>query len=64
MRLEYILVLKVLLAQVTLKRSFVVVHLLMHRQMRELLEHLGADLALIGAPVLMRGAHVTAQRVR
>lgn len=34
MRLEHILVLEVLLAQVTLERPFVVVHLLMHRQMR------------------------------
>lgn len=64
MRLEYILVLEVLLAQMTLKRTLVVMHLLVHRQVRQLLEHLGADLALIRTAVLVRGADVTAQRVR
>lgn len=32
--------------------------------MRQLLEHLGADLTLIRTAVLVRGAHVTAQGVR
>lgn len=32
--------------------------------MRQLLKHLGADLALIGATILVCGAHVAAQGVR
>jgi len=63
MRLEDVLVLEILLAQVTLERSLIVVHLLVHRQVRQLLKHLGTDLALICATILVRGAHVTTQSI-
>jgi len=64
MRLEDVLVLEILFAQVTLERSLVVVHLLVHRQVRQLFKHLGTDLALIRATILVRGAHVTTQSIR
>lgn len=61
--LEDVAVLEALLAEVTLERALVVVDLFVDSQVGQLLEHLGADLALVGAAVLVCGAHVAAQRV-
>lgn len=63
-RLKYVLVLEILLAQMALERPLVVVHLFVNGQVGKLLEHFRTDLALIGASVLVGGAHVPTQRVR
>lgn len=63
MRFQDVFVLKILVAQVTLKRPLVVVYLLVNGKVGKLFKHFRADLTLIRAPVFVSGANMTAQSI-